>query len=76
MRDFDYNLFLTIVSAFVGALTGVSCVVWWLAKQFANVDTKIDGHETKNVERFTELKMQILEIKMQMQTLEALKFRE
>lgn len=75
MKDFDYNLFLTIVSAFVGALTGVSCVVWWLAKQFANVDAKIDGHETKNVERYNDLKMKILEIQMQTQTLEALKHK-
>lgn len=69
------SLILAALSAFVGALTGIAILGWWLRGQFNNVYRKIAEHETKDVERFHELKMQLLENKIQMQTIEAVKPR-
>lgn len=67
------SLILGGASAFVGALTGVACLAWWLASKFNHVYRKIDAHELEDIKRFNDMKMDVLEAKIQAQTIEAIK---
>lgn len=69
----NIGLILAAASAFVGALTGVAMIAWWLASKFNNVYRRMDEHELKDVERFNMLNLKIVENRIQVQTIESLK---
>lgn len=70
------GLALAAVSAFIGALSGVAMLAWWLASKFNNVYRRMDEHELKDVERFNALNLKIVENRIQVQTLETIKARQ
>lgn len=72
MQD-NYGLILGALSAFIGALSGVACVSFWLATRFNKIYTKMAEHELEDVNRFNALNMKIVEAKIQVQTIEAIK---
>lgn len=78
------NLVITGASAFFGALAAIGGIGFWLAtkfnniykrmsEEFKNVTKAMADHELKDVERFSELKMEIRDAQIQAQTLEAVK---
>lgn len=63
----NFGVILGAVSAFGGAMTGIACVSWWLASRFNEMRMQLADHETKDVERFNALKLDIADVKMQSQ---------
>lgn len=60
-------LILAGVSAFVGALTGITMLTWWLAKRFNNVYERIANHELADERRFSALQLSIADVTIQAQ---------
>lgn len=80
------SLVITGASAFCGALTAIGMLSFWLASkfnniynrmavEFANVAKEMSDHELKDVERFSALKLEIQDARIQAQTLETIKRR-
>jgi hypothetical protein len=61
------TLVLAGVSAFTGALAGVSCVSFWLASKFNNIYKRIALHEMEDEKRFNALLLELVEVRMQAQ---------
>lgn len=67
------GLILGAASAFVGAVSGVAMLAWWLASKFNNVYRRMEEHESKDVERFNSLNLKIIENRIQAQTIETIR---
>lgn len=73
MADGNLGLALAAGSAFVGAVSGCVGVGWWLKGEFGKVYRKMDKHEIDDVQRFADLKLMIVENRIQVQTIETIR---
>lgn len=69
----NYGLILGALSAFIGALSGVACVSFWLASKFNNIYKQLARHELDDANRFNALKMDIAEVRIQAQVATGIK---
>jgi len=65
------HLVILAASSFVGALSGVAMLAWWLSKQFQNVKdsvlVKLEEHEKSDDERFDQQRLAIMRLELLLQ---------
>jgi hypothetical protein len=73
MSTEGFSFALSAFSALAGSAATLTWIGWWLRGNFTQVYRTIGENEIKHLQQMSDLRLQLVEIKIQMQTIEGLK---
>ncbi len=73
MNTESFSFAVSAVSAFAGAMSSLMWSGWWMRGNISDIHQAIKDQEIKNLQRFADLRLQIVTTQIQIQTIEGVK---